>query len=109
MPRPNLAVVRVDQNGEIHDCPGCRALEHEIEELQRKMRGLARELGELRSDRRAEAEADPLWPLGLRLFRYHARILDHPRAEWTAERFAMIRKLLKQKDGLERCLRAIAG
>jgi hypothetical protein len=66
----------------------------------------------MRRDRQAEAEADPLWPLAARLFVYHAKVLNHPNAEWTPERFMMVRKLKGRKSveqWLEECLRAIAG
>ncbi len=100
----------VDDQGQVHDsCPGCVKLEHEITVLQKKMRGMARELGEALADRQAEAEADELWPLALRVFRYHQALCRHPRAQWTAERFAMLRKVLASPDGLEGALRAIAG
>jgi hypothetical protein len=85
-----------------------QALRDELAELLRKFKGQSRELAALRRDRAAEAEADPLWPLAVRLFVYHNAVCNHPRAEWTAERFLMVRRRLKN-PGLESCLRASAG
>jgi len=99
------------ETGEITEaaCPSCAGKEHELAELQRKMRGLARELGELREVKRLEAEADKLWPVGVRVFAYHNRLLNHPGAEWNVKRFTMVARELRKKNGLERCLRGIAG
>jgi hypothetical protein len=100
--RPHLKLID-SATGEIVDsCPTC-------EEWQRKYQGVLSQLGALRADRQAEAEADPLWPLAMRVFAYHNKVFNHPGAEWTPERFAMVRRRLKAKGGLERCLRAIAG
>lgn len=88
------------------------ALKDELSELVRKFKGQSRELAEVRRDKQAEAEADPLWPLAVRLFAYHSKACNHPKAEWTAERFAMVRKLRGRKSPaawLEECLRAISG
>ena len=105
--QPRLAVVPEPSDGEIL-CENCVAREHEVHELLKKLRGQSRELGELRADKQAEAEADPLWPMGIRLFRYWQAVCRHPRAEWTPQRFEMVRRRLRQ-PGLETCLRAIAG
>lgn len=119
-PAPRLSLVEaVDHaTGEVVDATvEALALENqhlrdELAELLRKFKGQSRELAAMRRDREAEAEADPLWPLAVRLFVYHSKVCNHPRAEWTAERFQMVRRLAKrrsQQEWLLDCLRAIAG
>lgn len=84
----------------------------ERDEIMRKLKGQSLELARLRRTRDAEAEADPLWPLAARLFAYHSKASGHLRAEWTHERFWMVRKLRGKKtleQWLEECLRAISG
>ena len=89
-----------------------RAMRDEYDQLLRNYKGKCRQLSELERDKDAEAQVDPLWPLAVRLFAYHNKVHHHPGAEWTTERFAMVRKLRgrrKVEDWLEGCLRAIAG
>jgi len=84
-------------------------LEDELAEAHRLIRSQAYRIGVLTRDHQAEAESSPHWPIAVRLFEYHNRLLGHPGAEWNLKRFAMVRRELKKKNGLERCLRAIAG
>ena len=89
-----------------------QSIRDEYAQLLRNYKGKCRQLSELERDKQAEAEADPCWPLAARLFAYHSKVLNHPRAEWTAERFIFVRKLRGRKpveQWLEECLRAIAG
>ncbi len=107
--RASLRVVD-ETTGELHDsCPTCVKLEHEITVLQKKMRGMARELGEALGDKEAEARANPNWSLGYRIFQYHNRVFGHEKCKWSPARFLMIERLLGEPDGLERALRAISG
>jgi hypothetical protein len=88
-------------------------LRDEYSQLLRNYKTKCRQLSELERDRQADAERDPLWPLAVRLFAYHGKVLGHPKAEWTPERFVMVRKLKGRgksvEEWLEECLRAIAG
>lgn len=79
----------VDEHGELteHSCRHCAAKEHELSELTRKMRGLARELGELRRNREEEARQHQAWPTLLALWDYYRQLTGHTKARWTAERF----------------------
>ena len=93
-----------------------QALEAELEIVHDQLAGAEREIRGWRTryanlvrDRQAEAEADQLWPLAVRLFAYWKRCSGHTRAEWTAGRFDLVRTLLSKPDGLERALRAISG
>ncbi len=107
--------------GEVHDLKDHRqtiqeALEAENAELHRQLAGAETEnrawrtrYANLKADRQAEAEEDPNWPLALRLFKYHNRVFGHERCRWSAARFRMVESLLREPDGLERGLRAIAG
>lgn len=97
----HLRVVQLDEStGEIHGegCPSCETKEGEVVELTKKLRGMARELGELKRDKRAEAENSHLWPRALHHFRYWQRIANHPRSSWTAERFLLCESFLKRFD-----------
>ncbi len=91
-----------------------------IEGLERINKRLLRELAELKRDKQAAAEADFYWPLATRLFVYHGRLCNHQGDEWGWEQFELIlpklkgtglvgRREDKERLGLERCLRAIAG
>ncbi len=106
--------------GEIHEFQpretAQQALEAENAELHRQLAGAEAEVRSwrtkyalLKEELDIEAEEDPNWPLAMRIFIYHGRIFHHERAEWTPKRFRMLSKRLKQKDGLELCLKAIAG
>jgi hypothetical protein len=104
------------ENARLKVIPITQALEAENEELHRQLSGAEKEIrawrtryANLERDVEAEAREDPLWPLALRTFKYWQRAANHPRAEWTAPRFRMIKRLLEQPDGLERALRAISG
>ena len=97
----HLRVVQVDEEtGEVQDhlCPNCAGKEHELSELTKKMRGLARELGELRRDKRAEAENSELWPRALKHFNYWRLKANRPRVQWTPERFMLCESFLKRFD-----------
>jgi hypothetical protein len=96
----HLRIVQVDEEtGELHEgCPNCEAKENELSELIRKMRGLARELGELRRDKQAEAEDSELWPRAVKHFQRWQRESNHPRCKWTAERFYLIEPFLKHHE-----------
>jgi hypothetical protein len=101
----------VDEQGEIHppdDCPGCQAKEHELEELTRKMRGMARELGELRRDKDREAREHEAWPTILALFDYWREQTGHAKARWTGDRFWIALPLWKEW-GAGNMAAAIAG
>ena len=78
----------IDEQGEILDeCPECSGKDHELRELQRKMKGMARELGELRADKNREALEHKAWPYLVRLFQFWQQQCNHPRARWSSARF----------------------
>ena len=119
----HLRVVQLDEStGEIYGegCPSCETKEGEVVELTKKLRGMARELSEMRRDKQLEAEGDRLWPLATRVFLYHGRLCGHEGNEWGWEQFELVAPKLKgsrlagkrpekEAKGLERCLRAVAG
>ena len=93
-----------------------QAVEAENEELHRQLAGAESEVrswrtkyGKLRERKQEEAEEDPLWPLCTRIFIYHGKVFKHEKAEWTAERFFMLKRRIKNEQGAERALRAISG
>jgi hypothetical protein len=106
-----------DHNGEVIEAVTPAVLEARIVQVEdenrehlRAIRSQSYRIGELTRDKQAEAEADPLWPIALRVFSYHGRMCNHEGAEWTLERWNAIRPFLRgRKYGLEKCLRAIAG
>jgi len=78
----------IDEQGEILDqCPECNGKDHELRELQRKMKGMARELGELRAERNREALEHKAWPFLVRLFQLWQQECKHPRSRWSPTRF----------------------
>lgn len=96
--------------GEITEfaCKSCQGKEHELTELQRKMRGMARELGELRRDKDLEAREHEAWPILLKLFDYWSELTGHTKAQWSSDRFWCALPLWKVK-GTGNCAAAIAG
>ncbi len=84
----------------------CAVLHDQLAGAEKEIRGWRTRYANLARDRQAEAEGDPLWPLGVRLFAYWRRCCDHPRAMWTAARFELCRPFLGDLEG---CLRAVAG
>ena len=100
----------VDEEGNVTEfsCPHCAGKEHELKELERKMRGLARELGELRRDKDAEARAHRAWPTAVALWEYWVELTGHTRAKWTTDRFWILLPQLRD-FGAKNCAAAIAG
>jgi hypothetical protein len=79
--------------------------------LEATVRKQAREIGALKRDEEAKAEADPLWPLALRVFEYQSKASGHQQ-EWTVERFKQAKKLKRrrtQQEWLRDLLRAVSG
>jgi hypothetical protein len=98
--------------GEITEaaCNGCAHKEDELQELFRKMRGLAAENAELKRDRQHEAESHKYWPIISRMFQLWQTECKHPKSEWNWQRFEMaLPFVVGKKYGVEKCLRAIAG
>lgn len=109
----HLRVVQLDENtGEILDaipeCPHCAGKQHELDELVRKMKGLARELGEMRRDKDAEAREHQAWPTAVKLWEYWKEQTGHKRSKWKEDRFWLLLPRL-QTFGSENCAAAIAG
>ena len=109
----HLRLVGIDEvTGEVHDqgltCPNCAAKQHELDEIVRKLKGMARELGEIRRDKNAEARAHQAWPIAVALFDYWKECTNHPRAKWTEDRFWLLLPHLAQ-FGPQNCAAAIAG
>jgi hypothetical protein len=78
----------LDEQGEVHDrCPECAAKELEQTELTRKLKAMARELGELRRDRHNEAIEHEKWPILFALFCLWQDETGHVRSRWTTARF----------------------
>ena len=111
-PRPALTVVD-PHSGEITQVVAAdaqslaRQLSAEqdvVRGLQRDIRGWAQRYAELKRDKELEAEEDPLWPDAIEVFGYWKQQCNHPRSQWTLDRFELIRPLIK-KYGVELCKR----
>ncbi len=86
------------------------SLEVDLSRAERDLRSKRRQLAAYEKDHQAEAEAHGLWPFASRMFRWWQAMLDHPRSEWTWQRFELVLPfLVGRKYGPEACLRAIAG
>lgn len=85
-------------------------LEDELHEAQRMSRSQAHRIGVMLRDEQAESEASPHWPFCARLFAWHQKLCNHPRAEWSHKRFLLALPFLRsRKHGREACLRAVYG
>jgi hypothetical protein len=71
-------------------------LEDTVAGLQRDVRGWAARYAELKRDKDAEAEESPCWPAALRVFEHWRRQCNHPRSEFSLDRFEMIRPHLER-------------
>lgn len=99
----------------VPELPPLQALEEENRVLHDQLAGSERDVRawrvryrNLERDKQAEAEADPLWALGKRVFVYQCKVCGHEKAIWTPERFRLLKPFLA-RPGLEDCLRAVAG
>jgi hypothetical protein len=102
MPEPHLRIVEPLP-------PEVLAMQDTIMGLETTVRKQGYEIGRLSRELREEAESDEVWETAKRLFAYHCKITGHKRAEWTPDRFRLVKRRLKKRNGLEACLRAVAG
>lgn len=66
--------------------------------LQRDVKGWAARYAELKRDKNAEAQESPVWAAALRVFDHWRLCCKHPGAEWTLDRFEMIRPHLERSN-----------
>lgn len=71
-------------------------LEDQVAGLQRDVRGWAARYADLKRDRDAEAKESPVWPAALRVFEHWRCECNHPRSEFSLDRFEMIRPHLER-------------
>lgn len=114
----HLKVVELNDSGEVvgtdvadRQCSGCGASmglcdscrkkntelarkNDEIAGLERDIRGWAVRYAELKRDKDAEAREHPMWPVGKSLFTEWKRATNHPRTQWTPERFWQVERFL---------------
>jgi hypothetical protein len=85
-PASHLKLIDVS-TGEIteHACAGCAKKEDELDELFKKMRGLAHELAVLRRDKLQDARDHQAWPTLYGLFQYWQELSGHTRVKWTTK------------------------
>lgn len=76
-----------------------------LEELEDQLRGAERDLNTWRTrhanltrDKEGEARESELWPAALEVFDHWRHACGHPKAEWTYDRFEMIRPHLERSN-----------
>lgn len=96
--------------GEI-TCPECLERQRVLDELTRKYHGALAQIGRLRNDTETEARRHALWPQALAHHDYWRDICNHPRSEFTAERFWLCERFVRadEEDGTDYAMRAIEG
>jgi hypothetical protein len=107
-PARHLHVVDTASGEVLPGCPDCAVKNDEIAGLERDVRGWAARYAQLRRDKAQEAREHPKWPEAQWLFSLWRKLCNHPRAEWTPDRFWLVEPHLA-KDGLVTCERAIHG
>jgi hypothetical protein len=106
----HLRVVDTSTGDVLDEHPEVLRLNDEIRGLQRALASESRRYEELKRDKDAEARAHQLWPKAMDIFGAWQKATNHPRSEWTADRFWTIEPFLRnRKYGLEVCLRGVAG
>lgn len=85
--------------GQAFDLEGyVQTLTDELAGSERDCRSWRVRHAELLRDKEAEAQESELWPAALRVFDYWRQQCRHPRAEWTYDRFEMIRPHLERSN-----------
>ena len=106
-------LVPVDMvTGEVvaHECESCQQLQDQLNVAERTIRGHRAKIRELERDRDAEARANGLWPLAMKLFALWQRLTGHTRSLWTADRFWTCEPFLGNKTyGIVTCERGVVG
>jgi hypothetical protein len=110
MSRPALRLVDADTGEllDVGDLPELAQLRDKLAGAERDINAWRMRYAELARDKQAEAIANKLWPVAIRVFEAWKQQCNHPRARWTADRFWLMEPLLVKYSEQE-CLRAIAG
>jgi hypothetical protein len=99
----------LDEHGEIHEsCPGCIEWEQTYRELERKYRGALSQIGNLRADKDAEAQAHQSWDKAVAVFWEWKIATGRMRSRWSADRFWLVHPYLRD-DGMAFCRAAVWG
>lgn len=112
MNRPHLRAVVDGETGELHTgCPRCEDVEvGDLENAQRRILKLEREVKALKADHVARREADPQRQIILGLIELWARVTKHPRANiYAGDRFDHIKARLREGYTPEQIELAIEG
>jgi hypothetical protein len=109
-PPPSALPLRlVDEHGEVHEqCPGCVEWQLTYSELERKYRGALSQIGNLRADKDAEAQAHQLWGKAIAVFTEWRIATGHMKSRWSADRFWLVMPYLRD-DGMAFCRSAVWG
>lgn len=103
--------------GEERLCERCQEFDKKLQELEDQLKGAERELrgwrhryAELKRDKEAEARNDSWWQTAARMFHHWQTLTNHPRSDFTADRFyRVLPYLTNRKYGPTMVERAIAG
>lgn len=74
------------------------ALQDQIAGAERDLNGWRTRHANLLRDREADARETELWPAALRVFDHWRKRCNHPKAEWTMDRFEMVRPFLERSN-----------
>lgn len=85
-----------------------RDLADQLAGAQTEIKGWRTRYANLRRDKERDARGDPLWPTALAIFDYWREKCRHPKSQFDADRFYLIKPFL-ERYGEELCLRAIDG
>lgn len=107
--RPLLRLV--DDNGEITEqaCPHCQEKEDALVALERKYRSAMAEITRMKRDAEAEARQHHLWDEAQAAHEWWRLACWHPGTKFAAEEFYQALPRLRERNGLQQLLQAIAG
>lgn len=99
-----------EETGELlaEDCPNCAHTRDQLAGAEKENRAWRTRYANLKRERDADAETDPLWPVAVGVFRYYQEKCEKQRAGWTVERFELVKPFL-EREGAEACREAIRG
>lgn len=103
-----LRLVNPDTGEITEHCPNCAHLQDQLDGAEKDVRAWRARHAALKRDKEKEARTNKLWPLALELFGEWKVECNHPRAQWSADRFFLAEPHLKA-HGVDMARRAIAG
>lgn len=99
----------VTDDGEIIDAESVQLLRDQIAGLEAENRSWHYKYAQLARDREAEALEDPLWPKAMEIFDRWRAVCNHRGAQWTHDRFEMVKPYLKSHPPIAIHFAAVEG